>query len=253
MDLLPLPEDSPDLLPKLCETVWSMQPCPKWPCNTQCDAIDCSTQRRNRLLRYFDCYRKFAANYCVIGRGDGPRVLKSHGDLFRVAREFKRSLNLSRAQLAEKVFTDHAHQPQTPAPDQQLAISLAVKVVFMMHCGPAHESQDVLEAGLYQPPWRIDVPFSQFMVDAFPVTDHPGFNTEDRKLFLNMEKELVARKLTKVAGLRFRPTDDLRCHLRLDRRTNTVDIFHHTAFLKEQLLLTKVEEGQPSITNWVEQ
>jgi hypothetical protein len=49
----------------------------------------------------------------------------------------------------------------------------------------------------------------------------------------------MARKLKKHAGLSFRPTDDLRIHLKLNQRTGVVEIFHHTAFLKEHLKLTR--------------
>jgi hypothetical protein len=37
----------------------------------------------------------------------------------------------------------------------------------------------------------------------------------------------------------FRATHDIRNHLAYDYRDNTIDIYHHAAFLKEQLRATK--------------
>jgi hypothetical protein len=54
-----------------------------------------------------------------------------------------------------------------------------------------------------------------------------------------MRRALKAKKLQKHAGLQFRSTDDLRSHLKLDDALGVVDLFHHTAFLKEHLRLTK--------------
>ncbi|KAK4641522.1 hypothetical protein QC761_501100 [Podospora bellae-mahoneyi] len=39
--------------------------------------------------------------------------------------------------------------------------------------------------------------------------------------------------------MRFRDTHDIQDNLKLDRNQNTLEIYHHTAFLKEQLRLTK--------------
>jgi hypothetical protein len=77
------------------------------------------------------------------------------------------------------------------------------------------------------------------MNDAFLRTDHPNLNDAGRGAGQDMKSTLRATKLKKQAGLKFRPTDDLRCHLRLDRKLGIVDIFLHTAFLKEQLRITK--------------
>lgn len=50
---------------------------------------------------------------------------------------------------------------------------------------------------------------------------------------------LKVTRLRKVAGLRSCPTNDLHGHLRLDHRAGTVNIYHHTAVLKEHLMCSR--------------
>jgi hypothetical protein len=44
-------------------------------------------------------------------------------------------------------------------------------------------------------PWRSDATFSQFIADAFPRTDHLSID--------DIEENLRAKKLKKLAGLKF--------------------------------------------------
>ncbi|MCJ1379602.1 hypothetical protein MMC17_002704 [Xylographa soralifera] len=77
-------------------------------------------------------------------------------------------------------------------------------------------------------------------MDIFPMTDHPGLNSNgETDSPLNIRTALTAKKLMKRAGLKFQATDDSRCHLKLDRENDVVQIYHHTAFLKEHLRLIK--------------
>jgi hypothetical protein len=75
------------------------------------------------------------------------------------------------------------------------------------------------------------VTFAEFITSIFPKTDHPSID--------DIKDNLRATRLKKRARLSFEPTDDLRNHLKLDRKRAVVEIFHHTALLKEQLRLTK--------------
>ena len=49
----------------------------------------------------------------------------------------------------------------------------------------------------------------------------------------------MAKKLKSRLGVRFLPTDSLRAHLRYDRKAHAIEIFHHSAFLRENLRMTK--------------
>jgi hypothetical protein len=63
------------------------------------------------------------------------------------------------------------------------------------------------------------------------MTDHPGLNDDEGiAVGQGLKSALTANKLRKRARLTFRPTDDLRSHLRLDRNLHVVEIFPHTTF-----------------------
>lgn len=83
------------------------------------------------------------------------------------------------------------------------------------------------------------------------MSDYPSLNDVDTESPLNMKASLTAKKLKKRAGLKFRPTDDLRSHLKLDRKNGVVEIYHHTAFLKEHLRLTKDRPYNLSVTEFL--
>jgi hypothetical protein len=103
--------------------------------------------------------------------------------------------------------------------------------MMMVNCATSRQSSLVLEHGSQQVPWGKDVIFGGFIASIFPKTDHPSID--------DIKENPRATKLKKRAGLRFEPIDDLRNHLKLDRKRAVVGNFHHTAFLKEQLRLTK--------------
>jgi hypothetical protein len=93
----------------------------------------------------------------------------------------------------------------------------------------------MLELGTMPMTWHNDKSLRQFLAEAFP-TSLTG--NGDANGVENILPSLTAKRLKRVAGLRFVPTDNLRNHLRLDDEEGVVQIFHHTAFLKEQLIAT---------------
>lgn len=102
----------------------------------------------------------------------------------------------------------------------------------------------MLEHGSHQIQWRSDVKFSESVTDIFPKTDHPSID--------EIKDNLRATKLKKRAKLRFEATDDLRNHLKLDRKRAAVEIFHHTGFLKEHLRLTRDQPRHLSTSEYIE-
>jgi hypothetical protein len=118
--------------------------------------------------------------------------------------------------LEEKLFGECRGPPSQANRDR--SINLAVRVMVMVNCSAHHQSSGLLEQGPYQVPWRSDVSFSQFIADIFPVTDHPSLNDDGTGSSFGTKTALTARKLKKRAGLKFRPTNDLRRHLMLDQR-----------------------------------
>lgn len=193
-------------------------------------------QRSTVLGRFFQFYKEVTASYeadVKMGRQPG---LRSHEDLMKIIEELKSNPEVTRDALLEKLFTDRPARS-----DQERAINIAVRVMMMVNCSASRQSSALLEHGSQQVPWRSDIPFSEFITSMFPKTDHPSID--------HIKENLRATKLKKRAGLRFEPTDDLRNHLKLDRKRAVVEIFHHTAFLKEQLRLTKDEPRTMSIAD----
>lgn len=166
--------------------------------------------------------------------GEEP-ALASHEDVFAIIRHLKNNPDTPRNTLEGQIF---AGQHVAPS-ERERAISLTVRVMIMVSCSPQRQSAGLLEHGINQVPWRSDLSFAEFMTSILPVTDHPSINDEEAGSSLDLKKELKAEKLKKNAGLEFRPTDDLRRHLKLDRDKGLVEIYHHTAFLKEHLRRTK--------------
>jgi len=64
---------------------------------------------------------------------------------------------------------------------------------------------------------------------------------------VDIKGALLAKRLKKHARLTFQPTDDLRCHLRLNTKNGVLELYHHAAFLKEHLRLTKDEPENLSL------
>lgn len=201
----------------------------------------CSSERASRLKDYFDYYKTLVATYEPdIGPGE-QAALRTHEDVIAIIKILKSEPQLVRAKLQDKLMANRSEDRIPSANDLDGAVNLAVKTMTMINCSTQHQSWNLLEHGAYQVPWRSDVAFAQFIIDAFPTTDHPIINDVDFEPLRDIKSALMARKLKKRIGLKIRPTNDLRSHLKLDRKNHAVEIFHHTAFLKEHLRLTMSE------------
>src|SRR5271154_3664759 len=224
---------------RLCQTLWSWPQCDDCQSGKSCADDGCPFKRLKRLVRFKEYFRDLAASYEPDVANDEQPALETHEDLCMLIRALRSNPDITRAAFAEECFANRPNRWPAPADDQDRAINLAVKVMAMVNCSAQRQASGLLEHGAFQRRWQNNVTFTEFITDAFPETDHPGFNNTGAGEGLDLKSALMAKKLKKIAGLKFRPTDDLRCHLKLDQKTGTVDIFHHTAFLKEQLRLTK--------------
>ncbi|TAQ87664.1 hypothetical protein B7494_g4009 [Chlorociboria aeruginascens] len=166
-------------------------------------------------------------------------TLSSHEDLFEIIELLKTRPDMTRARLSSQILEIRSVRRRTPLIDLERAINLAVKIMIMVNCSTQKTSPAILENGENKTPWINDVSFAQFLTNAFPMTDHPNLNDEDVLRTLDIKSALMAKKLKNRAGLKFQPTDDLKSHLKLDRKNAVVEVYHHTAFLKENLRLTK--------------
>jgi hypothetical protein len=120
--------------------------------------------------------------------------------------------------------------------DRESAINIAVQLMLMIDCS-ASESHDkgYLIDGSKPHLWRNDESFATFVTRGFPTSDQTGVES------LEVKKSLKAWRLKKRAYITFRATDNLMNHLLYDSRKQVVLLFHHTAFLKAQLELSKLE------------
>jgi hypothetical protein len=200
--------------------------------------MECPWPRATILGRFFEFYKDFTASYESDVKNGQRQCLKSHEELFTIIREIKANPEFTRVQLLDRLFPDRPARS-----DQERAVNLATRVMMMVNMSTSRQTSDLLEHGDQHTPWRIDGAFSQFMADAFPKTDHPSIST--------IKEGLRAKKLKKRAGLRFEATDDLRHHLKLDRKGAVVKIFHHTAFLKENLRRTKDQSRDLAISDFI--
>lgn len=221
------------------KALWSWTLCENCECDKQCMKGDCPSTRSKSLKQFFDYYMDLVASYEPIFEPRERPISSKHEEIFRIISELKLKPRITRLELGKKLFGSHLPPEQVPTADQEEAINLAVKIMTTINCSMQNTSSSLLEQGMNLVPWRNDVPFCQFIIDVFPRAEHPTISEDDLVSSLDMRVALMAKKLKKHAGLTFRPTNDLRSHLNLDRKTHVVEIYHHTAFLKEHLQLTK--------------
>jgi hypothetical protein len=252
--LFPLENVTNRQLRHLCKVLWSWPDCVGCCDDKPCSSQGCPFKRMKRLSRFFEHYKDVIATYEPDTKhGEGVAALTCHEDLFRILVVLRTSPELTRAQIRNTLFADRQ------GVDEECAIDIAVKIMVMVNCSADLRSASGLQDRVR---WPNDIPFSQFVSDLFPTpTDHPRLNEDDMEILsrpkeddlekgvdkVDIKGALLAKKLKKHAGLNFQPTDDLRCHLRLNKKNGVLELYHHAAFLKEHLRLTKDEPENLSL------
>lgn len=222
-------------LQQLTKVLWSWFICAECLAGQPCQTETCSWPRSAVIARFIESYKMLTAQYESDVRPGQDPGLRSHEDLRKIIEELKSDPYVTRQTLLESLFPDRPARS-----DQERAVNMAVRVLLMINCASSRQSPLLLEHGSDQTPWRSEVPFSEFITSIFPRSEHPSID--------DIKQCLRATKLNKRAGLRFEATDDLKNHLKLDRKRAVVQIFHHTSFLKEQLRLTKDVMDPMSVT-----
>ncbi|KAI9857496.1 MAG: hypothetical protein M1813_008246 [Trichoglossum hirsutum] len=248
----PLENASDHQLRKLGQILWGWQLCGSCEARYNCKTTTCPWQRSKRLARFFEYYRDATSSYVPELLPGSHPALRAHEDVLEIIQLLKVKPDIPRSQLTHSYFASRGggQVPLPPLLDQERAFNLAVRVMAMVNCSVQPGSSGLLECGSRPIPWRSNVSLTQFMANAFPTTDHPSLNdTDPSGEFPDIKAALTAKKLKKCAGLRFQPTDDLRNHLKLDRKQGVVEIYHHTAFLKEYLTATQSAPKGMSITD----
>lgn len=234
---LPLDRVGEDSLPRLGHVLWSWPLCKECSTGHQCSDAACIA-RVKRLQRFFQFYKAVVETY-VDDSSETTRVLKTHEDLYSAVLALKSNPDITRTELNNMISQGKASSSKEIA----AATTLTVKVLLMIDCSASHLSSDRLQKGNHRVPWMDDVAFSKYLLDLFPEQSHPILSSAENDLFANFKSELRVTNLKKHLHITLQATHDLRNHLRFDRKNDILEIFHHTAFLKEQLKLTKGKEA----------
>lgn len=225
-------------LQNLGRELWNWQLCGDCTAQPSCSTIQCPWSRAKRLTSFWTWYKELSERYVPELTTVKP-ALRFHNDLFDIIRLIRARPNEPRSSLMQQYFVERDDDGQkVPDPtDQSRAFNMAVRILFMVNCGISHQYSDDLEYAQLPMPWRSGISISQFITEAFPTSSHPYFDDQSElSESLAIRKTVTALSLKKHAKLRLKPTNDLRNHLRLDRRKGIVEIFHQTAVLKEDLL-----------------
>ena len=250
-------------LESLCQILWNWPRCEgcdiSQATRRSCRAKNCSwRQRSERLELFFHFYREVTSSYVPDFFGDEDQALRSHQDLFDIISMLKTTNTMfNRDEYREAYFTSRTFKEEEttiPLADQERAFNLAATVMTMVKTNCADDEDISITADLEQgrtskePPfiWHPEQTLQTALIDAFPTRIHPSLQELDAQSKAILS-DLTATNLTRISKLKFLSTNDLRHHLKLDPITGTVQIFHHTTFLKEHLLSSKRElEPQPT-------
>lgn len=228
------------LLLELGQALWSWTICKE--CNKDntdgCLGSGCARCRAPQLQRYLQYYKTIVSIYLDANPASG-RLIDTREALFQVLAVLKANPNATLSQLGQLAF-NQSH-PSSSAQAQREAIKLALKVLIMVDSSALHHSSDRLERGNFRFAWKGDVALCDYLQDIFPSSDHHILSHANTEQFVDMKRQLKAVSLKKDLGITISATSDIQNHLRLDRRNNVLEIYHYTAFLKEQLRVTRDE------------
>ncbi|KAI0974901.1 hypothetical protein F4678DRAFT_421199 [Xylaria arbuscula] len=223
----------------LGEVLWSWQCCDDCKTSNRRRSIACyCSSHISRVKRYLQYYEGLVLDYHDELPLEG-QPFKTHGDIWKAISLLRNRPELTRTEFSE-LISDSSLVPK----DQKLlmdATALIVKIICMIDCSNLHYSPGRLEEGNYGPFWGDQAPFNKYLQDLFTPQDHPIWSSRygQNEVLYARKSQLRATKLKKRLNLTFRPTHDIRDHLRLDIRRNELHIFHYVSFLKENLRARK--------------
>lgn len=173
------------------------------------------------------------------------RALSTHDDLLAIIATLKQCPQLHRSAITRAHFAQKAQAcgevSLPPVLDQNRAFGLAARIMTMVNSSAENQTDGLLESGMLPLTWQDDKSFSGFLEMAFPLqTDMNAAQNDPRQQLMSAPcrkwHNLTAKRLKKIAGLDVVATDNLQNHLRLDWKCKTVEIYHYTSVLKENLL-----------------
>lgn len=240
----PLANVSEDDLQGLVKTLWDWsfcESCRLGPGRQVCSPRPCPGMRWGRLATFFNHYKSITAAYVPGFRAEFPPALQTHNDLFAIIQLLRQNPDSKRSELTSSHFAPRDGKALPTTKDQDTAFNLAFRVMTTITCCLKSRSTDALEVGVQPIPWRQDMSWTEFLSALFPTSkledDDPDDNRDTASHRIN--ERVTARRLMKVAGLRFIPTNELNDHLQLNQQDGTVQLYRQTAFLKESLIASQ--------------
>ena len=236
---------SEEELKELCKTLWLWKFCSRCGESGKCEST-CPSHRLRRLSRFSRFYEQQCRIYVDSTQNLSQRALVSHADLWRVIGLVRENPDVAKIELIQRLAelrrkdqgTNNEKDRLDADVNHELAIDLAVRISTMLSCYTHPRGINLLEQGLYQAPWHQNVSLTQYLDNLFPYDNKYG-NHETADISDDVRSTLTAARLRKDLGLKFRSTDDIASHLTLDRQSNILNVFQHTAVLKEHLRLTR--------------
>ncbi|KAE9371904.1 hypothetical protein N431DRAFT_315635, partial [Stipitochalara longipes BDJ] len=225
----------------LCHVLWEWDLCGGCKIDQRCVSTQCSWQKRSlKLQPFFRLYQKITASYMPEMHTTSNYALRTHEDLFEIIQTLKQNLTTPRANLTAAHFARRGYNSQPYPADQNRAFDLAVRVMTTVDCSMENQSgSDILV-------WGDEKSF-QDLIHSIGSTRYHPILPGDEEQSLDPKEQLSATRLKKDARIKFRGTDDIKNHLRLEGKI--VEIFHHTSVLKEHLRLTRNEKEKTSTDN----
>ncbi|KAJ4175816.1 hypothetical protein NW767_015659 [Fusarium falciforme] len=232
-------------LQKLTTSLWSWNICEACQKLETCITASCPWRRSSRLKWFFDFYKDATSFYVPeLLPGNAPG-LRNHQDVFDIIRLFRAYPNTKRSQLTQQYFSKRDKPP--PPAGQQRAFNLAVRIMSMVKCSADNQPSGLLELGTQPIQWHSDQSLVEFMAKVFPQANTSNLHVrDDSGRIRDLKSTVTARRLKRVACLRFQGTDDLRNHLKMDIKEGVVEVFHCMSVLKEDLMAHPDLQGSMS-------
>ena len=237
--------DKPEELAKrrMVELLWGWTICPGCQGQASCPGGNCPAGRFVRLVTFWRCIQN-AAEYLEI-QYHQYGTDATYDEVFAILEKLRVYPDTTRGQLVQVLPSQPQGNAQLTQSRHARAISLAVWMLLMVDCYGSRQNPGQLESGQYQLMWRDNETFHHYALTQVVQGAHPIFADPGTAGFENAIEQLQAARLQKRARLKFKPTDCLSRHLLLDQKSHTVEVFHHTTFLKEHLLASKSAGTDP--------
>ena len=226
----------------LCKVLWSWALCDECATEQCCKSSKCPSARLEQLDHFTTYYARQCAVYINVTASIPQRIVNTHTDLWSIIKHVQQNADQTKAQMISKLFAGtrktQVEGQSSMKLDQAFAIDLAVRIATMINCFSQPRGIHFLEHGLHQIPWQEDISFVVYLETLF--SREQGELTKSRSALSDeIRLQISAGRLKKHLGLTFRPTDNLASHLQLDRQNNVLEVFQHTAVLKEHLRITR--------------